>query len=206
MKLKHRSDIKLNPELKSNKMHNLQSDIPKIFYTGKTGEMHKTCIMCDDLILEYEHGYIIEKAFKRNEKTNQFDVIFEYALCTECQQSLSKEMSEKSMRNIQKYFQHYKSNISALSSSENDINKRLSNCMIENTNVNEMNEYQIAGQFYKKKMIVFDAFPFAVGETAINEIQEMLSEKTRDFSDKFKDLILPPDVREKIPDKRIVFF
>ena len=75
--------------------------------------------------------------------------------------------------------------------------------MIENTNVNEMNEYQIAGQFYKKKMIVFDAFPFAVGETAINEIQEMLSEKTRDFSDKFKDLILPPDVREKIPNKRI---
>ena len=206
MKLKHRSEVKLSPVIKNKKMQNLQSDIPKIFYAGKTGEKHEICIMCDDLILEYEHGYIIEKAFKRNEKTNQFDVIFEYALCTECQQSLSKEMSEKSMRNIQKYFQHYKSNISGLSSSEININKRLSNCMIKSIDVNEMNEYQIAGQFYKDKMIVFDAFPFAVGETAINEIQEMLSKKTKDFSDKFKDLILPPDVREKIPDKRIVFF
>ena len=187
-------------------MQNLQSRIPKIFYSEETGGLHKTCIMCDDLILKYEHGYIIEKAFKRNEKSNKFDVIFEYALCTECQQSLSKEMSHKSMRNIQQYFLKYKSNISGLNSSESDISKRLSNCMITNIDVNEMDEYQIAGQFYKNSMIVFDAFPFAVGEIAVNEIQEMLSEKTRGFSDKFKDLILPPDVRDKIPDDRLVFF
>ena len=187
-------------------MNNFQSNIPKIFYSEETGDLHKTCILCDDLILQYENGYIIEKAFKRNVKTGKFDLVFEYALCTECQQSLSKEMSEKSMRNIQKYFQLYKSNISGLSSSEFDISKRLSNCMIKDTKVNEMNEYQIAGQFYKNSMIVFDAFPFAVGEIAINEIQEMISEKTRDFSDKFKDLILPPEVRDKIPEDRIVFF
>lgn len=187
-------------------MQNLQSKIPKIFYSEETEGLHKTCIMCDDLILKYEHGYIIEKAFKRNEKSNKFDVIFEYALCTECQQSLSKEMSHKSMRNIQQYFLKYKSNISGLNSSESDISKRLSNCMITNIDVNKMDEYQIAGQFYKNSMIVFDAFPFAVGEIAINEIQEMLSEKTRGFSDKFKDLILPSNVRDKIPDDRLVFF
>jgi hypothetical protein len=67
-------------------------------------------------------------------------------------------------------------------------------------------EYQIAGQFWQNSMIVFDSFPFALGETAVNEIQELLSDKTRGFSDKFKDLILPPDVRDKIPDDRLVFF
>ena len=47
--------------------------------------------------------------------------------------------------------------------------------------VNDMKEYQIAGQFYKSTMIVFDAFPFAIGDLAIEEIQELLSKKTRDF-------------------------
>lgn len=187
-------------------MQNLQSKIPKIFYSDKTGELHNTCILCDDMILKYDQGYVIEKAFIRNTESNSFDVVFEYALCTECQQSLSKEMSEKSMKNIQKYFGQYKRNMSGTDSAEFDINKRLSNCMITDQDVNNMNEYQIAGQFYKDSMIVFEAFPFAVGETAINEIQDMISEKTRGFSDKFKDLILPPDVKDKIPDDRLVFF
>ena len=164
------------------------------------------CIMCDDKLLKYEHGYLIEKAFKKNIKTNEFEMIFEYAICTECQQSMSKEMSEKSMKNIQSYFNKHKVNISKLSNSQNDIDKRLSTCMIKENGVVGMEEYQIAGQFYKESMIVFDAFPFAIGDMAIEEIQDLLSKKTRDFSDKFKDLILPPGVRDKIPDNRPVFF
>lgn len=187
-------------------MENIISDIPKVFHNEKTGQLMTTCIMCDDNILEYEHGYLIEKAFKKNIKNDEFEMIFEYAICTECQQSMSKEMSEKSMKNIQSYFNKNKIHISKLSNSQSDIQKRLNTCMINESDVNDMKEYQIAGQFYKKSMIVFDAFPFAIGEIAIEDIQELLSEKTRDFSDKFKDLILPPGVRDKIPDNRPVFF
>jgi len=187
-------------------MLSINSDIPEIFFNENSGKMHDTCLLCDDNLLKYKHGYVIEKAFKKNNLTDEFEVIFEYALCTECQQSLSKEMSKKSMENIQKFFHDHKKNISALTNSEVDINTRLNKCMITNDDIADTNEYQIAGQFYKQTMIVFDSFPFALGETAVNEIQELLSEKTRGFSDKFKDLILPPDVRDKIPDDRLVFF
>lgn len=191
---------------KNIQVKNIISEIPQIFRNQKTGDLLNTCIMCDDNLLDYEHGYLIEKAFKKNVQKNEFELIFEYAICTECQQSMSKEMSEKSMKNIQLYFNKYKARISKLSNSKNDIDLRLTNCMIKEENVDGMQEYQIAGQFYKTNMIVFDAFPFAIGEIAIGEIQELLSKKTRDFSEKFKDLILPPSVRDKIPDNRPVYF
>jgi hypothetical protein len=188
------------------KMDNFISDIPEIFRSNKNGELLASCIMCDDDLLNYEHGYVIEKAFNKKPGTDDFELIFEYAICTECQQSLSKEMSEKSMKNIRRFFNVHKTNISGLSNTDSDISKRLRTCMISDNEVADMKEYQIAGQFYKDHMIVFDAFPFAIGDHAIDEIQELLSKKTKDFSDKFKDLILPPDVRDKIPDDRLVFF
>lgn len=187
-------------------MLSVKSEIPDIFFNNKTGKFHESCILCDDHLLSYKHGYVIEKAFKRNSQTKKFELVFEYALCTECQQSLSKEMSVKSMQNIQKFFQHHKGSIHSLSNSDSDVQTRLNTCMITGEDLSKTEEYQIAGQFWQNSMIVFDSFPFALGETAVNEIQELLSDKTRGFSDKFKDLILPPDVRDKIPDDRLVFF
>ncbi len=180
--------------------------INNIFLSDKTGKFPEKCVFCDDNILEYEQGYVIEKAFKYNEKTKTFKTIFEYALCAECIQRLSSEMSKESSEKVQNYLSSFRANLNQITDNENDVEGRLNTCMVKNSPVINSKEYQIAGYFLKNEMLVSDVFPYAIGDEAIEEIQNLISEKTRDFSDKFKDLILPPDVREKFPKDRIVIF
>ncbi|MCF6365158.1 MAG: hypothetical protein L3J35_03055 [Bacteroidales bacterium] len=180
--------------------------INNIFFSDKTGNLFEKCVFCEGNILKYENGYVIEKAFKYNEKTKSFKMIFEYALCSECIKKLSSEMSKESTEKIQNYLSSFRSNLNVVFDNEAVIEERLKTCMVKNKNVQTSEEYQIAGFFLKDKMLVSDMFPYAVGDEAIEEIQNLISEKTRDFSNKFKDLILPPDVREKFPKDRVVIF
>lgn len=177
--------------------------INKIFYSTKTGKLHNKCVFCEENILEFEHGYVIEKAFKYNDAKNIYETIFEYALCTECLQRLSSEMSEKSKNTIEAYF---RINRNDAMHRLNSVKGRLEECLITNENIRNSKEYQIAGFFIKNEMLVSNDFPYAIGEKAINEIQDLISKKTRDFSEKFKDLILPPHVKDNLPKNRIVIF
>ena len=178
-------------------------DINKIFYSNKSKSLHKKCVFCEENILEYEHGYVIEKAFKYNGSIKSFELIFEYALCSECIQRLSSEMSKKSKLKVEQYFIE---NIKLSKLKFSNANEKIEHCMITGDNVQNSKEYQIAGFFIKNKMVVSENFPYAISSVVIEEIQELISEKTRKFSDTFKDLILPPDVREKFPKDRIVIF
>jgi len=179
-------------------------NIDKKFLLDKGNKQFKKCVFCEDNILEYEHGYVVEKAFKYNQKTEDFDIIFEYALCLECIQRLSSEMSKESTSKIEKYF---KANAKPLSLSELiDLKTRTETCMITKEKLNKSKEYQIAAFFQKDLMMISERFPFAISSVAIEEIQNLISKKTRDFSDKFKDLIIPPQERDKIPKDRILIF
>lgn len=177
--------------------------IHKNFYSEKDGELLKTCVFCNDNVLEYEYGYVIEKAFKFNKVTNIFELVFEYALCTECMQRLSSEMSEESKNNITEYFNRNKKQeyFSVLT-----VEERFKMCMLSGKNLKTQKEYQIAGFFIKDEMIVSNDFPFAIGFDAIEEVQELISDQTRDFSDKFKDVVLPPHVKDNFPKDRILIF
>lgn len=181
-------------------------EIKEIFYSEKNNKLFNKCILCEDNILEYEHGYAVEKAFKYNSETKRHETIFEYAICTECIQRSSSEMSEKSVSNIQKYLNKFRENQKQYTDNVADIEERTKICMVTNKDVYKSEEFQIAGFFIKKEMIVSDIFPYAIGEEAIEEIQNLISEKTRNFSDNFKNLILPPDIRKKLPKDRIVIF
>jgi hypothetical protein len=187
-----------------NKRHDTMN-IPEIFHHSESGKQHDRCVMCEDDLLTYEFGYVIEKAFQKNKTTGYFETIFEYALCKECQKKIAGEMSQESMLNIQRYFIENALQNDTFSKLFKDVESRLKNCMVKGDSILDGEEYQIAGQFKKDQMILNDTFPFAIGETAILEIQDLLSTKTKGFMNKFKDLILPPEVRDKIPDNRFIF-
>jgi hypothetical protein len=179
--------------------------IPELFYHSTIGTMHNTCVLCDDDLLSYEFGYVIEKAFLRNKATGYFETVFEYAICKECQQKLSGEMSQESLLNIQRYFIQNALQTEQFSDLFPDADSRMKLCMVKGVPVSDMNEYQVGGQFKKDKMLVSDTFPYALGETAISEIQDLLSEKTKGFTNKFKELVLPPDVKNNVPENRFIF-
>ena len=186
-------------------MIQLSINIPKEFFSEKTGEKFTNCIYCGKSLDKSEHGYFIEKAYNNNPKTNETEIIFEYAICLDCIQETQNELSEKSLKNIQMYFKLYTKNKNIAEDDLLNTKKRITNCFITNKPVSSYKEYQIAGFFIDDCIIFTDLYPLSIGEYAIEEIQELISDKTRDYLDKFKDKVIPPSVREFVPDGRVVF-
>ena len=181
------------------------SDIPKIFYSKKTKKPFKKCNLCGETLLDNEYGYFIEKAFKNIKKTGKKEIIFEYAICTECQQETGSELSKESIKNIEMYFRLYTEEKEQTDNDPKSVKAKISNCFVSEIPVSESSEFQIIGFFIEDRMIIADNLPIALGDKAINEIQELISEKTKDFLDGFKDKVFPPDIREKIPDDKLIF-
>jgi hypothetical protein len=186
---------------------NYSIEIPKIFYSAEDKKPIKKCAICGKILLFANEPYLIEKAFKRNNKTNVDDLIFEYALCYTCQQNTSSELSEESLANIKMYFNLYVDFQKRQEQLGNPENFRLAdclkNCIITKKPVVQYDEYQIGGYFFRDRLLL-ENLPFAIGGKAIEELQDVLSEKTRDFLDGFKDRILPVDIRDKVPDDFLI--
>ncbi|MBN1251050.1 MAG: hypothetical protein JXR51_07385 [Bacteroidales bacterium] len=178
-------------------------DIPKVFYAEKSNNLFSKCIMCDKNLLEENTFYHIEKSLKKNLKSGQTELIFEYALCINCQQKIAEEFSKETIERIKMYYDLYvdfKKRYEELTKDKIiDVNSWISNCIFTKKPISELNEYHIGALCVGKKLIL-DALPFAVSWDAINEMESLYSKKTKDALDGFKDLIMPPEIREKIPD------
>lgn len=181
-------------------------EIPEVFYSEKTGLMFNECSMCSHVFVEGD-SYIIEKSFKRNKKTTKAELMFEYTLCHQCQENLKSELSEKSIDNIQMYYQLYvdfeKRNEKLFSETNKNIDNWISKCIITGKPIADEEEFTIGGLFHNHKLVL-DAMPFALSAKAIYEMQEILSKKTKDFLDGFQNEIFPPEIREKLPDGRLI--
>ena len=181
-------------------------EIPPEFYSDKTGLKFAECSMCNHIFVEGD-SYIIEKSFKRNKKTYKAELIFEYSLCHKCQENLKTELSEKSIQNIHMYYQLYvdfkKRSENILKADNKNLNNWISKCIITGKNIVDEKEFTIGGLFYDNKLVL-DAMPFAISEKAIYEMQEILSKETKEFLDGFQNEIFPPEIREKIPDGRLI--
>ena len=179
-------------------------EIPEIFFSEKTGGLFYKCNMCDSQLSD---SYIIEKSYKRVKKNAKAELIFEYALCHKCQENLKSELSEKSIQNIHMYYQLYvdfeKRTEKLLSDNNKNPEDWISNCIITGKPIDEEEEFTVGAMFYDHKLVL-DAMPFALSAKAIYEMQEILSKKTKEFLDGFQNEIFPPEIREKLPDGRLI--
>jgi len=183
------------------------TEIPDEFYSSKNNKPIESCVMCGKELLTDHEPYIIEKAFKNNEITKETELIFEYALCSQCQQNTASELSKESLNNIKMYYELYV-NFEERQAELEDIedfklSEWINKCIITGKPLSKYKEFQYGGMFLRNQMLLGN-LPFAVGEKAINEMQELISEKTRDFLDGFKDKIIPPEVRDKVPDDFLI--
>ena len=179
-------------------------EIPKVFYNSETKKPFNECALCGKDLLHTDEFYFVEKAYEKKLTGNKHELIFEYAMCSECQVGMSEELSKESMQNIAMYFRLYTED-HKIPETDEEIKQNYTNCLVRNKNVKEFREYQRAGIFMNDKMLILNHFPFAFGSYAIDEIQELISEKTRNFLNGLKDKIIPPEVRDKVPDDRLIF-
>ena len=170
--------------------------IPSLFYSTDTDKPFTNCVSCEKFLLQPKSPYVIEKAIKQYPEYKTTDVIFEYAMCMECYQNINESLSIESKSNIEQYFTE---NVdlgdrrkSLLKNKEFSINDWTSNCIIKGTHISELTEYQIACQC-DGEYLLFTHMPFIIGNIALDEMMQLLSNKTIGEIGGFYDKFFSPD-------------
>lgn len=183
--------------------------IPGEFYSDATGAPFERCLRCEKPLLVPGTEYFIEKAIRRYEKFDADDTIFEYAMCVDCHIALQDTFSEESRKRLDAYFQQHAHMLEhhekALRAGGTQIDAFISNCLIKKTSREASTEYQIYAHCDGDRMLL-TVFPFMLSGEAIDEMVDLLSDKTigeiGGLMDEFFDL--PPDLKKKLPDRPIL--
>lgn len=192
----------MDSERNINNFHTIE--IPRVFKTFISEAYFKNCIICDRYLLDKETEYVIEKVIRDGY------VELEYSMCLDCVEKMRQRMSEESMERINRYFEEnfdfYARRYHILASQSSNIDDYISSCLFKDKPVHELKEYQLLGHCRGDKMLL-SVFPYIVSKDAIEEVQELLSAKTREELDDFTDRYfgLPPDLKEILRTKRPVF-
>ncbi len=164
---------------------------------NEDGQLFSHCKQCHQSLQDPAQPYTLEKVFKRYPNTEKPQVLFEYAICDTCAGEIRGEFSEESAANMQGYFAE-KLEAREEEFSE-DIHHRMQHCMLLGSPLAEEQEYAVVARGNGSKMLQ-SQYPFAISVTAMDEMQELISEKTRDLLDDFvgKNFPGPPEF-ETVP-------
>lgn len=159
-------------------------DIPEILHSTQTDGPFTRCTHCDRDLPGSNELYVIEKVFRGTQP------IIEVAMCLNCRDSQCGEgMSQESATAIKTYFDS-KVDISSrinLMSQVNDhdsIDPWIERCLLSDQPRELFNEYQVVA-ICRGDKIQRDFFPAFLSGPAMEEIAELLSEKTRDWMDDY---------------------
>lgn len=177
-------------------------EIPDEFYSDLDKKPFCNCTFCGQ-DLTSEVSYIVEKSIKINPNNHTKNTVFEYAICLDCNKRKMEAMSVESIQNIQNYMA---SNFVMEEWSEHtNPSNPFEKCLVTGTPIAELDEYNIVGQFIGDKMVL-GQFPVLISPSIGEEIQELLSQETKDEFDDFMDTItnVPPELKALFKTKRPV--
>jgi hypothetical protein len=184
-------------------------EIPKMFYSDADDKPFENCKVCGKYLLEQGNSYVIEKAFKNYEGFEFNTTLFEYAICLDCHQQVQQSMSKESMKNLQQYYMQImadKGNKPIVIDVGNfNLNDWVSTCFFKGDPIEEMNEFQLVAQFNGNEMVL-NIPPMVVGERAMDEMADLLSDETIDEIDGFRKQFLGPDpaIEELFSGKKLI--
>lgn len=175
--------------------------IPKVLHSSDTKKMFERCLVCDCYLLEAGTPYMIEKAIRQYAEMKVNEVIFEYAMCMTCATQMNGSLSEESRERINNYFTSNADlaarSLKLLQNRSRRIQPWINRCVIKDTPISKSQEYQIVAQCDGKHLL-FSVMPFAISFEAMDEISNLLSEKSLGEIDDFMGRFFtgPPEVAE----------
>jgi hypothetical protein len=185
-------------------------EIPNVFHCSETDAPFSHCTICNHELINHNIPYVIEKAIKYYTENKVKDIIFEYALCFNCLEKMRNSLSDESKTGIDQFIMGSsdleKRRQMLLNRDSLDVNDWISSCIVNNSDIDDLPEYQIMCQCQGQHMLYTD-MPFMLSCHAAEQMQELLSKKTKDELDRFYDdfLGLPPDLKEFFKTKTIIF-
>ncbi len=164
--------------------------IPRVFHSFLTDEPFACCSMCGKPFGE-EDAHIVEKSYQGSE------VIFEYALCYPCRYQLRDDLSKKSLELVAHFFEErvdVKRRREQLIATFPDHEPWLEACILTGRRRSECESYNIYAECQAGDLI-FSYMPFMISSEGMEELEKVLSRKTRDRLDDFvRDVLgLPGD-------------
>ena len=184
-------------------------DIPKRFYSDVTEKPFHNCDICGKQLLNNNVSYVIEKVIKNYEGHDFSSTIYEFAICLDCHTNMQKSMSAESLQNLQNHYSKVmaeKGNEPMMIDMQTfNMDDWLSKCFFSGGEIKDMKEYQIVGQFTGSKLIM-NTPPIIIGHEAMKQMAGLLSEKTTDEMNGFRDKFLgpSPEMEELINGKKLI--
>jgi len=186
------------------------TEIPESFHSFETGGPFQKCLVCGIDLVKSGMPYFIEKAFRKYPGYKAFDITYEFAMCFKCAENLRKELSIESQERMKQYmeskidFEKRRHSMSGLEPGKS-LEPWLDHCLVSGEPLQDQNEYVLYGYFQGNNMMVSD-FPYAIGPQAMDELTDLLSNKTLGEMDDFMGQYFtgPPEVNELFKPRRPV--
>lgn len=184
--------------------------LPPIFYAEETGQPFSTCLHCSCSLLDTQTPYLIEKAFRTYQPYASTDLVFEYAICLACFDTIWDTFSEASRQHLDAYFNDQVDPLARaqtlLEQQPLDVNHWVSHCFIKGTPATALTEYQLMAVGVGD-LLVLSHVPCLIGGEALDEITTLLSKETRDELGGFmRDFFpQPPGLEEDFPIEPLLF-
>lgn len=171
--------------------------IPKIFHSFLSEEKFSKCSVCNLYLLKEGTNYLIEKGFKGSE------VIFEYAMCNSCRINMAGQLSVQSRKLIEHYFDERvdlaNRREQLIEDYDQSVEPWITECLVQGNQRETCESYQICAECIGEHL-VFTYLPFMLSSNAIEDLEKLLSKKTRDKLDDFtRDVLNSPVHLEDIP-------
>ena len=170
--------------------------VPEMFHSFTEEGPFSKCTLCNGPLLEDGTPYLIHKAFHRSE------VIFEYAMCLPCRAKMQEELSTESLERINQYMDQFHMedrNEQLLEEYGTEVAPWVSHCFISGKPIKGEDEYHYYA-FCDGPDLVFNGLPMALVGGVDEELNELLSQQTRERLDGFVDeqFGLPPELKKPI--------
>lgn len=177
--------------------------IPKVFLNSDTHAPMTNCVQCDYDLLSGGRFYVVEKIFKKYPTFQKTEILFEYAVCSDCYEQMKGQLSKESMENLAAYMAantDYQGMQERIAAHPESPEKWLSHCMIKGTPKDEMTEFQMGACFKGDRLMTNTMPPFIIGGFAIEEMNALLSKQTKDEMDDFMgdNFGIPPELRKDL--------
>jgi hypothetical protein len=174
------------------------------FLNSETGGMFVNCQVCSCSLDEPDAEYFIEKVIRIIKSLDLEEVLFEYAICKDCAMDLRAQMSDHSMAQMEQFFVK---NAKLRERQMMDLasNETTATCFFTGESVKDCSEYSLHAHCIGNELML-SAFPYAVSDTAMDMMSELLSKETKDELDRFKreNFNGPPELAELLDSRRLL--
>ncbi|MGB3467178.1 MAG: hypothetical protein WBA74_17990 [Cyclobacteriaceae bacterium] len=176
-------------------------NIPEELYCFTTGKPFEKCSDCERSLLEPGVLYMVEKAIRQYDGYSAKDVIFECAICLGCAERIKDELSEESLSNMIRFYQEMMTESEHLSD-EYTFDK----CVVTGTPKEQLMTYQVNALCEGAYLSPLQP-PYLISASVLDDMNEILSDSTRDFLEDYQQKIIGPApewITDDVPGGKLV--